>query len=101
MLPSTINIFEKAAKKALKDDTNNILKTVIELVDNTEDFTIEQLQTNIKGWITNNGIGFGKVMMPLRLALVGALQGPDVFDIMYLIGKTETLKRIEALINNN
>jgi len=97
--PSTYD--EKAAKKALKDDTNNILKTVIELVDNTEDFTIEQLQTNIKGWITNNGIGFGKVMMPLRLALVGALQGPDVFDIMYLIGKTETLKRIEALINNN
>jgi glutamyl-tRNA synthetase len=92
---------EKAAKKALKDDTNNILRTVFELVDNTEDFTIEQLQTNIKGWITDNGIGFGKVMMPLRLALVGALQGPDVFDIMYLIGKTETLKRIEALINNN
>lgn len=97
--PSTYD--EKAAKKALKDDTNNILKTVIELVANTEDFTIEQLQTNIKGWITDNGIGFGKVMMPLRLALVGALQGPDVFDIMYLIGKTETLKRIEALINNN
>ena len=97
--PSTYD--EKAAKKALKDDTNNILRTVMELVDNTEDFTIEQLQTNIKGWITDNGIGFGKVMMPLRLALVGALQGPDVFDIMYLIGKTETLKRIEALINNN
>ena len=97
--PSTYD--EKAAKKALKDDTNNILRTVLELVGNTEDFTIEQLQTNIKGWITDNGIGFGKVMMPLRLALVGALQGPDVFDIMYLIGKTETLKRIEALINNN
>ena len=97
--PSTYD--EKAAKKALKDDTNNILKTIIELVANTEDFTIEQLQTNIKGWITDNGIGFGKVMMPLRLALVGALQGPDVFDIMYLIGKNDTVRRIEALINNN
>ena len=30
-------------------------------------------------------ISFGKVMMPLRLALVGALQGPDVFDIIYMI----------------
>ena len=37
-------------------------------------------------------------MMPLRLALVGALQGPDVFDIMYMIGKAETVKRIEALV---
>ena len=38
-------------------------------------------------------------MMPLRLALVGALQGPDVFDIMFMIGKDETVSRVEALIN--
>ena len=38
-------------------------------------------------------------MMPLRLALVGALQGPDVFDIMFLIGKSETVKRIENVIS--
>ena len=89
---------EKASKKALKEGTDDILNKVIELVNSTEDFTVENLQTNIKGWITDNEIGFGKVMMPLRLALVGALQGPDVFDIMYMIGKAETVKRIEALV---
>jgi len=89
---------EKASKKALKEGTDEILNKVIELVNSTEDFTVENLQTNIKGWITDNEIGFGKVMMPLRLALVGALQGPDVFDIMYMIGKAETAKRIEALV---
>ena len=48
-----------------------------------------------------NGIGFGKVMMPLRVALVGALEGVDVFDIMFLIGKTEAIKRIQSLIDSN
>lgn len=91
---------EKASKKALKEGTDEILNKVIELVNSTEDYTIENLQTNIKGWITDNEIGFGKVMMPLRLALVGALQGPDVFDIMYMIGKAETVKRIEALVKS-
>jgi len=91
---------EKASKKALKEGTEDVLNKVIELVNNTEDFIVENLQTNIKGWITDNEIGFGKVMMPLRLALVGALQGPDVFDIMYMIGKTETVKRIENLIKS-
>ncbi|MBU2921623.1 glutamate--tRNA ligase [Winogradskyella psychrotolerans] len=91
---------EKASKKALKEGTADIMTKVIELVNVTEDFTVENLQTNIKGWITDNDIGFGKVMMPLRLALVGALQGPDVFDIMYLIGKAETVKRIEALVKS-
>ncbi|WP_299108225.1 glutamate--tRNA ligase [uncultured Winogradskyella sp.] len=89
---------EKASKKALKEGTADVMTKVIELVNATDDFTVENLQTNIKGWITDNEIGFGKVMMPLRLALVGALQGPDVFDIMYMIGKTETVSRIEALI---
>ena len=89
---------EKASKKALKDDTADILNKVVELVNATKDFTVEHLQTNIKNWITDNGIGFGKVMMPLRLALVGALQGPDVFDIMYMIGKAETVRRIEGLV---
>ncbi|REE08493.1 glutamyl-tRNA synthetase [Winogradskyella pacifica] len=89
---------EKASKKALKEDTADIMNSVIERVNATDDFTVENLQTNIKGWITDNEISFGKVMMPLRLALVGALQGPDVFDIMYMIGKTETVKRIETLI---
>jgi len=89
---------EKASKKALKEGTADVMTKVIELVNATDDFTVENLQTNIKGWITDNEIGFGKVMMPLRLALVGALQGPDVFDIIYMIGKTETVSRIEALI---
>ncbi|APY08450.1 glutamate--tRNA ligase [Winogradskyella sp. J14-2] len=89
---------EKASKKALKEGTDEILNKVIELVNSTEDFTVENLQANIKGWITDNDIGFGKVMMPLRLALVGALQGPDVFNIMHMIGKVETVKRIEALV---
>ena len=65
-----------------------------------DDFTVIALQKDIKGWITENDIGFGKVMMPLRLALVGALQGPDVFDIMFMIGKNETVKRIENAIKS-
>jgi glutamyl-tRNA synthetase len=75
------------------------MKQLIAILNTNTDFTVEQLQTEVKGWITSNEIGFGKVMMPLRLALVGALQGPDVFDIIYMIGKDETIKRIENLIN--
>ena len=37
-------------------------------------------------------------MMPLRLALVGELKGPDVFDIIYMIGKNETIDRINNAI---
>ena len=89
---------EKASKKAFKEGTKEVMSKLVEIINNIEDFSVETLQADIKGWITSNEIGFGKVMMPLRLALVGALQGPDVFDIMFMIGKAETVNRIETII---
>jgi len=89
---------EKGSKKALKEGTTELMTELISIINTVDDFTVENLQTKIKGWITAKDIGFGKVMMPLRLALVGALQGPDVFDIIYMIGKVETIKRIENII---
>ena len=75
------------------------MKTLISVIEPIEEFTVENLQNVVKGWITENGIGFGKVMMPLRVSLVGSLQGPDLFEIMYLIGKNETIKRIGGAIS--
>ena len=89
---------EKTVKKAIKDDTKEVLENVIGLVKSVDNFTTENIQNTIKSWIVSNEIGFGKVMMPLRLALVGALQGPDVFEIIEMIGKKETISRIEKAI---
>jgi len=91
---------EKALKKSLKEDTKEILIEIKSLISSVSDFTTEQLHERIKDWITKNNIGFGKVMMPLRLALVGDLQGPDVFEIIFMLGKNETLKRIETFLNS-
>ncbi len=89
---------EKASKKAFKDDTKELMQELLSVINSIDSFETETIQTQIKGWITSKEIGFGKVMMPLRLALVGALQGPDVFDIMFMIGKNESVKRIESVI---
>ena len=92
--PSTYE--EKNAKKAWKEDTNEIMSQVVQIIKDTEDDSAAGLSTAIKGWITAQEMGFGKVMMPLRLALVGSLMGPDVFDIASMIGKNETVNRIET-----
>ncbi|MEO8933713.1 MAG: glutamate--tRNA ligase [Xanthomarina sp.] len=93
------NLYEKVVKKAWKEDSSELMQELITVISSIEDFTVENLQTELKTWIASKEVGFGKVMMPLRLALVGALQGPEVFDIMYLIGKDESVRRIENLIN--
>jgi len=64
-----------------------------------KDFSSKNIEDQVKNWITSNEIGFGKVMQPFRLSLVGALKGPHLFDICELIGKEETIARIQAAID--
>jgi glutamyl-tRNA synthetase len=89
---------EKAFKKAVKEDSKPLLEELVSVIEGISEFDKETVQSTVKEWIGSKEIGFGKVMMPLRLALVGALSGPDVFDISYMIGQTETVKRINKLI---
>lgn len=94
-----VELNEKAAKKAWKEDSKVIMTELISVINSIDDFSLENLQSEIKTWITSKDIGFGKVMQPLRLALVGDLKGPDLFEIMAMINKEETINRIENLIN--
>lgn len=88
----------KASKKAWKEGTAELMKELTEEIKKITDFTTENVTSEIKAWITSKEIGFGKVMMPLRLALVGSLSGPDVYEIASILGKEETVVRLNNAI---
>ena len=89
----------KASKKQWKESTPELMNELISVISKIKDFSIENTQKEIKEWITSKEIGFGKVMQPLRLCLVGKLAGPDLFEIMIQIGKEATINRIKNAIN--
>lgn len=86
---------QKAVKKAWKEDTTSLMYELTKIIEDISDFSAVNVSGIVKSWITGKEIGFGKIMMPLRIALVGSLQGPDVFEIASLVGKKETIRRIE------
>jgi glutamyl-tRNA synthetase len=88
---------EKAAKN-WNSATPELMRQVISELEKIENFTSINIETLLKEWMTTNEIGMGKVMQPLRLSLVGALKGPHLFDIIEMIGKSQTIKRIEKAI---
>jgi glutamyl-tRNA synthetase len=90
---------EKAAKN-WKEETPALMQQLIAVIETIEDFTSLNMETLIKDWMTQNEIGMGKVMQPFRLSLVGALKGPHLFDIAEMIGKQETIKRLEKAIKS-
>lgn len=85
---------EVAVKKVWQIDTKEILQNLEELLASTTLFDAVVLEEQIKNWITEKGYGMGKVFQPFRLALVGNMSGPHIFDIAAVIGKQETLKRL-------
>ena len=94
--------YDEKASKNWKAETPVLMEKVIVELNNPEisgeDFTSLKIETLLKEWMTTNEIGMGKVMQPLRLSLVGALKGPHLFDIIEMIGKEESIKRIEKAI---
>ncbi|MCD8073080.1 MAG: glutamate--tRNA ligase, partial [Alistipes sp.] len=48
----------------------------------------------VAAWIAEKVYPMGQVMNCLRLAVVGAAMGPDLFEIVSLLGKRETLSRM-------
>ena len=88
----------KFAKKQWKETTPDIIKQVTNVIEETIDFTSANIETSVKEWITNNELPFGKVLNPMRLAIVGAGKGPHLFDIIEMIGKEESVKRLNNAV---
>ncbi len=85
---------EQSVKKFWKDDSVQIISDCIEILQKIENFKSPAIEEVIKQYVEKNQLGFGKVMNPLRIAVVGAAKGPHLFDIIEMIGKPETERRI-------
>jgi glutamyl-tRNA synthetase len=73
---------------------------LIEVLRNIEDFSSAAAEAIVLGWITDKGYHMGNVMNAFRLCVVGECKGPHMFDITELMGKEETIRRIETGIKN-
>ena len=92
------NYDEKVALKVMIDENKNLLKEVINVIEESDFSTTAHIHSNINDWLQKNNLSFGKIAQPLRLSLAGSLKGPDIYEIIKLLGKTETVKRIEKAI---
>jgi len=90
---------EKALKK-WKDDSPVILKAYRDKIAqlSEDEFEAVTLKDKIKETIEEHEVGFGKLMMPLRVAVSGQGFGPDLTPALELIGKEEVLKRIDTAL---
>jgi len=88
----------KTVKKKWKEDTPEKLNTIIELFHDIDQWKAESIKDSFSNFMNIRAWSFGVVMVPIRLALVGTSAGVDLFDICEIIGKDETIRRIENAV---
>jgi len=94
------NYDEKIIKKKWKENSADLLLKIATMFDEINDFSKENVENNFKKYLEKNEISFGQIMNILRLALVGTTKGPDLFEIITLLGKKETIERIKKAVKN-
>ncbi|WP_288861413.1 glutamate--tRNA ligase [uncultured Bacteroides sp.] len=89
----------KDVKKRWSEDTPRIMTELMDVLRGIGDFSTKASEDIVIGWITERGYHMGNVMNAFRLSVVGECKGPHMFDITELIGKEETLARIQRAVD--
>ena len=89
----------KGMKKAIKPDSKVVLEAYYALLQTNEPHLPTDYHALMEQVVDTMEIGFGKIGMPLRLALMGRLSGPGVDTIMAVLGREETCLRIQNLLD--
>ena len=89
---------EKAAAKALKAPAVGPLRKMRERLAQLDNWSREAIHQSIEQVVEELQVGFGKVGMPLRVAVTGGAPSPDLDLTLFLIGREACLRRIEKAV---
>jgi glutamyl-tRNA synthetase len=90
----------KGVEKYFKPEiTKKILETLKERLAKVDPFTRENIETVFKGLAEEMKVKLGEVIHPCRLALTGRTESPPMYDVVEILGKEKTIKRLEKAIS--
>ncbi len=90
-----MSMTEKAAK-FLDDDGRSRLNAISEALKAENNWTIDALEATTKALAEDLELGFSKLAQPMRAALTGTTTSPGIFDVLVLLGREESLARLNA-----
>ena len=86
---------EKAVAKRLKPEgVPELLEELAQAMEELPEFTVEALEALVRGMGEAKGCGMGPLVHPIRVAVSGKTEGPGLFEMLWLLGRERTLRRL-------
>jgi len=93
---------EDKAANLLTDTSRPILAALADTLEadlaSEEDWTLEALEARIRAFADENELKFGQVAQPIRASCAGKMKSPGIFDVLYALGRAESLDRMRDQI---
>jgi glutamyl-tRNA synthetase len=89
---------DKAKEKFLTAQSRELLKELENELFSLADFSHSELERVFKAVTEKNGVKLGALAQPVRVAMTGGTESPGIFDVIEVLGKEKTLKRLEKAI---
>ena len=89
---------DEGAKALLEGDASELLESVSSALGGSSDWDEAALESAVRRVAEDAGLGLGKVAQPLRAALTGRTTSPGIFDVLMLLGREESLARIDEAV---
>jgi glutamyl-tRNA synthetase len=89
---------EKTIRKKWKEDTPKYVSELKDKLSVLSVFSSENIEVEFKKYLEENELGMGRLLPAFRVCLTGLGMGPSLFDIASLLGKEETIKRMETAL---
>ncbi|MDD9329374.1 MAG: glutamate--tRNA ligase family protein, partial [Bartonella sp.] len=89
---------DEQAKTLLDENGQTILKGIYPILMSCQNWDAKTLDETIRHYAQIQKLKFGAVVQPLRAALTGRVTSPGIFDMLILLGKDESLNRINDQI---
>lgn len=93
-------VLNDGAKKILKPEAHAMLADIKTGLAALTDFSATEIESFCKNLAQNKGIKLGDIAQPLRAALSGSNVSPPIFEAAAILGKVETLGRIEDVLSS-
>lgn len=90
---------EETLQKRWNGDIAAVFATLAENLATFEPFKAAELEETVKSFIQEKGLKPGDILPLLRIALVGTMKGPAVFETAEVLGRGETVKRLRGLVS--
>ncbi len=97
-LLENIEYDSKAARKFLKPTMIPVFEDLIEKLRALDEFTEEKLEKVFRNTSAELNVKLGKIAQPVRVALTGRTASPGLFEIIDILGKDKTIRRLERAL---